>query len=79
MTHFFLCCLRSPCSVSCTSPMLLEAFACVVRVFCALRVPVSVPLNVPLEAMHTVFRVFGVYFVSHHCYQHYFRALSNAS
>ena len=55
--------------------MLLEAIACVARVFRVLRVPVSVSPNVPLEAVHTVFRVFGVYYVSHHCYQHYFRAL----
>ena len=75
MTHRFLCCLRSPCSVSCASPMLLEAVACVVRVFRVLRVPVSVPPDVPLEAVQPVFRVFRVYCVSHHCYQHYFRAL----
>ena len=75
MTHRFLCCMRSPCSVSCASCMLLEAFACVLRVFRVLRVPGSVPPNVPLEPVHTVFRVFGVYCVSHHCYQHYFRAL----
>ena len=74
-THRFLRCLRSPCSVLCASGMLLEASPCVFRVRRVLRVPVSVPPNVPLEAVHTVFRVFGVYCVSHHCYQHNFRAL----
>ena len=67
MTHRFLCCLRSLCSVLCASPMLLKAVVCVVRVFRVLYVPVSVPPNVPLEAVQLVFRVFRVYCVSHHC------------
>ena len=75
MTHRFLCCLRSVCSVLCASPMLLEAVECVVRVFRVLHVPVSVPPNVLLEGVQPVFRVFRVYCVSYHCYQHHFRAL----
>ena len=41
--------------------MLLKAFACVVRVFRVMYVPVSVPPNVPLEALQPEFRVFRVY------------------
>ena len=75
VTHRFLCCLRSLCSFFNASPMLLKAVACVVRVFHVLYVPVSVPPNVPPEALQPVFNVFRVYCVSHHCYQHHFSAL----
>ena len=75
VTHCFLRCLHSLCSVLCAPPMLLKAVACVVCAFRVMYVPVSVPPNVPLEALQPVFRVFRVYCVSHHCYQHHFSAL----
>ena len=75
MTHLFLCCLRSLCSILCASPMVRKAVACVVRVLRVMYVPVSVPSNVPLEAIQPVFRVFCVYCVSHHCHHHHFSAL----
>ena len=43
VTHRFLRCLRSVCSLLCASPMLLKVVACVVRVFCVMYVPVGVP------------------------------------
>ena len=75
VTHRFLRCLHSLCSVLCASPMLLEANGCIVRIFRVMYVPVRVPRNMPLEAVQRVFRVFPVYCVSHHCYQHHFSAL----
>ena len=48
---------------------------CVVRVFGVMYAPVSVPPNVALEAVQPVIRVFPLYCVSHHCYQHHFSAL----
>ena len=43
--------------------MLLKNVACVVRVFRVMYVPVSVPPNVPVEALQPVFRIFRVYCV----------------
>ena len=50
--------VRFLCSVLCASRMLLKANMCVVLIFRVMYVPVSVPPNVPLEAVQPVFHVF---------------------